>query len=129
MAKLLTSPWGAVQDVTVLAEGIRSVTTASHGGIKLDAERQARMPENWRCEGGWYEEDCDWCLPFIIFHADILAYGQPCAVNNILSSRHVEILRDWHPDKFEEWFETALKDSESYIRSHPLNLKGAKLWT
>lgn len=120
------SPWGAVQDTTVLADGICSVTTASHGGVKLDTKRQAEMPEGWRKPGGWYEEDCDWCLPFIIFQKDIMAYGDECAVHNILHCRHVEILKDWHPNKYEEWFKTTLKPGESYIRDHPLKKEKAK---
>ncbi|KKN55604.1 hypothetical protein LCGC14_0580760 [marine sediment metagenome] len=121
MLKPTTSPWGAVQSTDVLADGIVSVSTASHGGIKLDADRQAAMPEGWSKDGGWYEEDCNWCLPFIIFQADILAHGDECAVRSIKNSRHVEILQDWHPDLYEEYFNTKLKEGESYIRTHPLN--------
>lgn len=116
MLKPTTSPWGAVQSTTVVADGIISVSTASHGGIKLDAEHQALMPEHWRKEGGWYEEDCNWCLPFIIFQADILTHGDECAVRTIRHSRHVEILKDWHPDLYEEWFKTTLKPGESFIK-------------
>lgn len=116
MLKLTYSPWGFVQATTVVADGIYFVSTASHGGIKLDAKHQALMPEHWRKEGGWYEEDCDWCLPFIIFHAAILLYGEEDSVRSILDSRHVETLKDWHPDKYEEWFKTTLKPGESYIK-------------
>lgn len=119
MLALTSSPWGAVQDTTVLAKGIVNVTTASHGGVKLDAKHQALMPEGWRKQGGWYEEDCDWCLPFIIFHTEILLYGEEDAVRSIMTSRHVEILQDWHPDLYEEWFKTTLKPGESYLREHP----------
>lgn len=58
------SPWGPVQNATVLATGIVFVDTASHGGIKLSAERIAQMPEGARKTSGWYEEDCESLWPF-----------------------------------------------------------------
>lgn len=65
------SPWGAIQECSELAPGIWSVSTASHGGIKLDRNRQASMPADMKRPGGWYEEDCEWCLPFCIFADDL----------------------------------------------------------
>ncbi len=38
-----SSPWGAVQQSEVIAEGIVRVQTASHGGILLSAERYAQV--------------------------------------------------------------------------------------
>jgi hypothetical protein len=124
--KLTNSPWGPVQHQTKLADGIWSVTTAGHGGIKLNDERQGLMPEHWRqtpySKAGWYEEDCDWCLPFIIFEADILAGGDEDALRMIRMGRHIEIFRDWHPDKFEERYHTTLKPGQSYRRDHPFTV-------
>lgn len=110
------SPWGQVQWSTVLADGIVSVSTASHGGVKLSPERQARMPDEFKCKGGWYEEDCDWCLPFVVFQADIMAFGDEYAVRNILAGSHIKTLKNWHPEKFEQWFGTVLQPGESYIK-------------
>ena len=59
----LHSPWGAVQHGERLADGVFFVSTAGHGGIKLDRARNALVPEVFRKEGGWYEEDCDWAIP------------------------------------------------------------------
>jgi hypothetical protein len=112
------SPWGAVQDCEQLADGIYNVSTASHGGIKLDRERNSRMPEDWRQPGGWYEEDCDWCLPFIVFQADILNGGEKYAVKHILEGLHIKTLKNWHPDKFEQYFDTILKPGESYLKDN-----------
>lgn len=71
LLRLTSSPWGAVQHITQIAEGIVSVSTASHGGIKVSDERLALMPENMRSTtysgGGWFEEDCDWCLVAVTF--------------------------------------------------------------
>ncbi len=64
------SPWGAVQTSRVYAEGIVFVSTASHGGFFLDAERNKAVPAERQAitwnggqgRAGWYEEDVDWCL-------------------------------------------------------------------
>ena len=56
----MRTPWGDAQDVIDVAEGIKWVSTASHGGYKLDRKRNAQVNEVWRQAGGWYEEDCDW---------------------------------------------------------------------
>jgi hypothetical protein len=61
------SPWGSVQTQKTLAEGIVSVTTASHGGILLSDKRVAEFRKKfpkaqlWAGEGA-FEEDCDWSL-------------------------------------------------------------------
>ena len=67
MYKGKSSPWGKIQDVKELAAGIDCVSTAGHGGIKLDRQRNAKMPEYMRLAGGWYEEDCEWALPALVF--------------------------------------------------------------
>ena len=70
----MRTPWGTAQHVTQLADGVCFVSTASHGGFKLSAERNAKVPKAWR-EGsfggqglqGWYEEDCDVALVMLTF--------------------------------------------------------------
>ena len=59
----LHSPWGAVQHGERLVDGVFFVSTAGHGGIKLSQARNALIPDVFRREGGWYEEDCDWAIP------------------------------------------------------------------
>jgi hypothetical protein len=69
------TPWGAPDSAPrVLAPGVISYTTASHGGIWLDPERNAMVPLAWRNAShgggaldGWYEEDCDWCLVALVY--------------------------------------------------------------
>lgn len=63
----MRTPWGPAQDIKELAEGILDIGTASHGGIKLDAARNAIVPESFRRAGGWYEEDCEWALVAMVF--------------------------------------------------------------
>ena len=63
------SPWGAIDGVTPLGPEAVSVTTPSHGGIWVTPAALARIPEPLRATaysgGGWFEEDCDWCIPYL----------------------------------------------------------------
>lgn len=120
MKQLKRSPWGLIDGWDEICPGIYSVSTSSHGGIKLDRAHQARMPESFRgtlySGSGWYEEDCDWCLPFTVFQAEILAGGNECAKKQILDGSHTKTLRNWLPDLFEEWFQTTIAPGNSYIK-------------
>jgi len=64
------SPWGPIQRSSNLEaqHGVTAVYTASHGGIKVDAETNLLIPDYMRVPSGWYEEDCDWCLPVVALH-------------------------------------------------------------
>lgn len=126
-----TSPWGKVDHATILAPGIVSVSTSSHGGIHLDRAHQAIIRKRFpayadsprgRFSEPWYEEDCDWSVPFMMFDGEILAYLQSqgpsweldhYAENHDLAYR---TWRNWLPDSFEEYFGVTLKPGESYIR-------------
>ena len=76
------TPWGHVQHKETLANGIISVSTASHGGIVLSQNRQKQLIEkgvkpnsNFLKSNKFWEEDCDWAIPFIHFADDIKAAG------------------------------------------------------
>lgn len=56
------TPWGRSDYAKEYAPGIVWYGTPSHGGFKLDRERNAAVPDYMRREGGWYEEDCDWAI-------------------------------------------------------------------
>ena len=63
-----SSPWGPIQTITPLGPDVVAVTTASHGGLRVSLTALARMPDPLRktalSAGGWFEEDCDWALPY-----------------------------------------------------------------
>jgi len=71
------TPWGPAQHVHVIAPGIVSYSTASHGGIHLSDARLAEMPQALqdfvpfggpqRGPGRWFEEDCDWSVVAVAF--------------------------------------------------------------
>jgi len=87
------SPWGPIQSVEVICLGIEGVCTASHGGIWLDESHAKLMPEEWVQDSflhrrNWYEEDCDWCLPFVRFEEDILCGQVEAAAKLIANGNH-----------------------------------------
>ncbi len=56
------TPWGYSQDIEELAEGVRRVSTASHGGLQLSRERWDAIPAAVRDEmliPTFAEEDCE----------------------------------------------------------------------
>lgn len=53
------SPWGPIQSVDVIGNGIVSVDCAGHGGLWLSADRLADMPEDCLSSDGWYERDVE----------------------------------------------------------------------
>lgn len=72
------SPWGTVEDVYTVKEGITQVSTLSHGGFHVTPERMSRMPEELKGKrsyathfeeggNGWFEEDCEVCLVVLAF--------------------------------------------------------------
>jgi len=106
--KIRTSPWGAVQHQTEIIPGMTMVHTAGHGGIHLDRKLYAKMPVYMKTtsysSGGWYEEDCDWCLPFVVFQAEILAQGDEFSRKAIASGAHTKTFLGWHKERAEKWF-------------------------
>ena len=64
-----SSPSGPIQTVTPLGPDAVSVTTASHGGLRISLSALTRLPaairETAYSRDGWFEEDCDWALPYL----------------------------------------------------------------
>ena len=99
------SPWGKIDQSKVVAEGITQVSTAGHGGFKLDRKRNSLIPVIFRKEGGWYEEDCEWAIVALFF---------PNAFSE--DSRHIAVktVKDFYPDQFEKHFEVYIPTGDSY---------------
>jgi len=88
-----SSPWGKIQHVEALGRGACFVSTASHGGIKLDRVRNAMVPKAARRERGWYEEDCEVAIPLAV-HEDIrLRYG-------VSREKALESVQRWLPEDY-----------------------------
>ena len=97
------TPWGPSQGEKELAPGIISYFTASHGGIRLSPERQAALRaaqpaiRNFLGSLEWWEEDCDWSVPYLFFASDIAKHGKAYRYhkNMVAAARTV---RQWHPE-------------------------------
>lgn len=73
------TPWGQSDSEKTIADGIIEVSTPSHGGIYLDDERIKQLPKditNFTKNLHWWEEDCDWVVPYIVFRKDIRKSGK-----------------------------------------------------
>ena len=94
-----SSPWGAIQTVTALGPDAMWVTTASHGGLRVSPTALARMPESVRqtaySEGGWFEEDCDWALPYLALGLD--AFEGDAARGAAVRAAAVRTVQVYHP--------------------------------
>lgn len=100
------SPWGTVDQVHLVAEGIWSVSTAGHGGLKLDAGRNSKVPQYMRSPGGWYEEDCEWSIPVVVHGASF---------PEELVKKALETLRNWFPDQYQAYTGESPRDGESFV--------------
>jgi hypothetical protein len=67
------TPWGESQgEPKIIANGIISVSTPGHGGMRLSAERmkqlRSKFPDfNTFAGGEWFEEDEDWAVVCLAF--------------------------------------------------------------
>jgi hypothetical protein len=100
------SPWGKIQHCDVIAPGIEVCDTASHGGIKLSHERNAKIHPVWRRAGGWYEEDCEVAIVQFTFREAFPAskYLAPA----------IATLKDYWPDAYTEVTGSPVAPAESY---------------
>lgn len=105
------TPWGVANSIRLLADGIYSVSTPSHGGIKLSAERNSAIPSFMRLQSGWYEEDVEWARVAMIFP-------------NVFEPADVvmaeTVFKNWEPDSFERLFGRQLQPGESHKRDESL---------
>jgi hypothetical protein len=114
-----THYWGAPQTRGEIAPGIVWISTASHGGIVLSDRRQAEIPAFMRVSEGVYEEDCDWCIPVLIFQAEVRAGWLGAFDNGDVEQALIgaeETLRHWHPERWEQHYSRALLPGESHKR-------------
>lgn len=98
-----SSPWGAIQTVEPLGPDAVMVTTASHGGLRISLTALARLPEAIRetafSRDGWFEEDCDWALPYLALGLD--AYERDAARGGEVWAAAVRTVQRFHPQHAE----------------------------
>lgn len=114
------SPWGRIQDARQIADGIVSVSTASHGGFHLSDERNRNIHPALRANDGWYEEDI--CVYIVIwyFPNECYAYYLQHAENPVEFQNYVtqteKVLKDWFPDAYEKATGNKIATKDSYKR-------------
>ncbi len=101
------TPWGTSQTTRYLGQGLIVVTTASHGGIRVDPRLNQHINYAWRDRTCWYEEDDQWVAVALTF---------PNRFPPELVIEAHRIAKDYHPDEYEQVFRVKLLDGESYTR-------------
>ena len=112
----MRTPWGKADSVSPIMEGLDFVGTPSHGGVFVSRKRNAIIPAYMRRANGWYEEDCDWAIPFCVFEMELQAHGSESAKKAIAEGHHRSTLRNWSPDAYERYFGVTVTPEESYVR-------------
>jgi hypothetical protein len=104
------TPWGLADREEILAPGIISYSTPGHGGIWLSPERRQELnySKNWLKTPEWWEEDCDWAVPYVFFADDIRGHGTAWNIEgNILCAE--ETAARHHPEWFKQYIFDAVK--------------------
>lgn len=102
-----TCRWGKIDHLEEITDGIWWVSTPSHGGILVDGVHNRQIPGYMRDVEGSYEEDCDWAIVATVF-GDYFTEKQRRHARNIL--------RDWNPKMYEQFYGVTLGPGLSYIK-------------
>jgi hypothetical protein len=102
----MRTPWGIAQHTETILPGILRVHTAGHGGLKLNRSRNAKIPKYMRAKGGWYEEDCQWAIPGVVFAEE----------RNEWAASAKDALRDSFPDYYEKFFNEIIPPGQSHVK-------------
>lgn len=109
------TPWGAAQQQRQIAPGIVEVSTASHGGIHLNADLNARVHQAWRDAAGWYEEDCEWAIVAVTFPQHFQGQRVEAHGCTVVEYAH-DVLRRWFPGQYERVYRVSIGADESHVR-------------
>ncbi len=108
------SPWGVIDDVKKIAEGIERISTPSHGGLHLSSIINAAMPEALRRPDGWYEEDVEWALVALAFPAHFAEHERTEAE---------KVVRNWLPDVYEAFTGATLAPGQSFKKDEATGIE------
>jgi hypothetical protein len=123
-----SSPWGKIQHCEAIIEGIVFVSTAGHGGLKLDRKRNAAIPAYLRRPGGWYEEDCEYAIPLCVFASEFSEAKVEAAKQTFAS---------YFPHSYAQFYNVPVEslrgksyqyDHECFDREHASDLVGIAAW-
>lgn len=124
----MCTPWGQSQNETIiLTNGIVRVSTAGHGGVRVYARLNRKIPLFLRKaarlgESGWYEEDIEWCIPAVVFedHWRDWANGTNWTTGDFQMESAHKTFRDAYPDGYERYTGAKLLPGQSWKRDERL---------
>jgi len=106
------TPWGPSQDAYPIGDsGIVFHSCAGHGGLKVPPALNAQIHEAWRNPTGWYEEDCEFYIVAVTFHAIFTAWNQ------YDRDYFAKGAMNWFPDQYEKVFGVKVTGEQSYLRA------------
>ena len=108
------TPWGKADYEKVYAEGIVFYGTPSHGGFKLDRERNTKVHPALRERDGFYEEDCAWAK---------VAFTFPDVFSEKDREAAIRTMKEWYPDEYETVAGVILAPGESHVKDERLFLE------
>jgi len=117
-----STPWGASQGSNQIARGIVFYHTARHGGIHLSPTRNEQVPAFMRRTNGWYEEDCEWSIPAIVFMDEFIADATKDEEISADEYRSIveNTFKHWYPDEYEEYYGISLAEGNSWKRDEKI---------
>jgi hypothetical protein len=119
-----STPWGPAQTVIEIGDDIFIVSTASHGGMHLPEKLNKQIPQYFRNDQGWYEEDCAIAIPGFVLGASVFTTEQSA---EFISSGDAErTVKQWYPDEWERYTGKTLQPGESSTRDQAVYLKKHK---
>lgn len=101
------TPWGDSDSQKILAPGILSLSTPSHGGIKVEKELNQLIPAYMRASDGFYEEDVDWAIVATVY---------PHAFTAEQRKEAKKTLRDWIPMAYEMYYKEVIPPGGSHAK-------------
>lgn len=117
----MNTPWGKSDHQEKYADGITFYSTPSHGGFKLNSERNEQIPSYCREPDGWYEEDCAWAIVALVFAGVFLVKAIHEGHD---PNKDIELARDtfrnWNPNEYEMYYGIKLEQGESYRGDNPI---------
>lgn len=89
----MNTPWGTSDHSSPIAKGVTFYGTPSHGGAKVSASQNKKIPLVFRNEDGWYEEDLDITLVLYFLYNELVCEKR--AKEDMLDT-----IRTYFPAKF-----------------------------
>lgn len=97
----MNTPWGKADTIREICPGIKWVTTPGHGGMLVD-EKLNQAVRIHRNTSGWYEEDCEWCIPWL-YLMEYIAKHNPDEFRKAKDSA-ADTCANWYPYIYKEIF-------------------------